>query len=408
MRSPTVRGVTVTTVAALTLVACGNAADGGGAGSDRESSFDTSQPIPGSDEGTRDAGPDELRAALEADPWWYPASFIDCQAPDTEPEGCVGEIEEGIYNAIPGDMATQEWQICAAMPHVKDPYWVAFDYGLVTEAERFGAELVAYEAGGYTNLAEQMNQIDDCVAGGADAVIIGAISYDGMNAKVDQLKDQGILVLDAVTGIANPRVDGRAVLSWREMGAALGGYLAERGRPDVVGHFPGAAGSGWAEDAAAGLEESVAGTGIEMLSRSYGDIDKNVQLSLVEDALQANPEITVIAGTALTAEVAGDLELGSDITILANYLIPSTLEMIESGKVTCAVSDHPVLQARMTFDMAVRMLEGIPLDDDSQRAFPAPALVCGPGAGDADNVDQFLSETTFAPEGWAPRFHVTP
>jgi periplasmic protein TorT len=65
-----------------------------------------------------------------------------------------------------------------------------------------------------------------------------------------------------------------------------------------------------------------------------------------------------------------------------------------------------VIQARMTVDMAVRLLEGIPLDDDVQRAFPAPVRVCGPAAGDAENLSDFIPETTFAPKGWSPRFDV--
>jgi protein TorT len=60
----------------------------------------------------------------------------------------------------------------------------------------------------------------------------------------------------------------------------------------------------------------------------------------------------------------------------------------------------------MAIDMAVRLLEGIPLDDEVQRAFPAPVRVCGPSAGDAENIADFIPETTFAPEGWSPLFHV--
>jgi protein TorT len=61
----------------------------------------------------------------------------------------------------------------------------------------------------------------------------------------------------------------------------------------------------------------------------------------------------------------------------------------------------------MAIDMAVRLLEKIPLDDEKGRAFPAPILVCGPGAGDAENLDSFIQETTFATEGFKPVFSVS-
>lgn len=388
-------------VATFSLTACGGSDEDGSRGG-----YDASQPVPGATEGSHDASAEEIKVALEQDAWWYPAQFVDCAADDTDPAGCNGQSTDGVYNAIPADLATESWRVCAVLPHVKDPYWVATNYGLVTEAERLGIELDVYEAGGYTELANQLNQIDDCVAGGAEAVIIGAISFDGLDAKVQQLRDEGIVVIDGLNGISEA-VDARAVLAWREMGGAVGEYLTEFGGVEQVAWFPGPAGAGWAEDATDGIEETLSGSDSTLLEPQYGDTDKNVQLRLVEDAVQANPDITVIAGTAVTAEAAATADIGDRI-ILADYMIPSTYDLIESGDVTCGVSDQPVIQARMTVDMAVRLLEGIPLDDDMQRAFPAPVRVCGPSAGEAENLADFIPETTFAPEGWSPQFSVAP
>jgi protein TorT len=385
---------------AFSLTACGGAEESGSRGG-----YDASQPVPGSDEGSHDASSDEIKSALEQDAWWYPSQFVDCDADGTDASGCNGPSSDGVYNAIPSDLSTEEWRVCAVLPHVKDPYWVAANYGLVTEAERLGITLDVYEAGGYTELANQVNQIDDCVAGGAEAVIIGAISFDGLDAKIDQLRDQDIVVVDGLNGISNESVDARAVLAWTEMGGAVGDYLAEQDEAGKVAWFPGPAGAGWAEDATTGIEEALKGSATRIVDTKYGDTDKNVQLRLVEDTVQANPDVTVIAGTAVTAEAAATADIGDRI-ILADYMIPSTFDLIESGDVTCGVSDQPVIQARMTVDMVVRLLQGIPLDDDMQRAFPAPVRVCGPSAGDAENISDFIPETTFAPEGWSPVFSV--
>jgi protein TorT len=389
------------TVTAFSLAACG-----GSAGADKSGSgWDSSKPVPGSDQGSHDASAEEIKAALGEDAWWYPAQFVDCKDGATDPAGCNGENTDGVYNAIPKDLVSDEYQVCAVLPHVKDPYWVATDYGLVTEAERLGINLDVYEAGGYTELSNQLNQIDDCVAAGAQAVVIGAISFDGLDAKVKQLRQDGIVVIDGLNGISG-EVDARAVLAWKEMGGEVGAYLAERGRDEQVAWFPGPAGAGWAEDATKGIEAATKGSGAEIVDTKYGDTDKNVQLRLVEDAVQANPSVTVIAGTAVTAEAAATANIG-DRVILADYMIPSTFDLIEAGKVTCGVSDQPVIQARMTIDMAVRLLAGVPLDDDLQRAFPAPVRVCGPSAGEAENLSDFIPETTFAPEGWSPKFSVS-
>jgi protein TorT len=139
----------------------------------------------------------------------------------------------------------------------------------------------------------------------------------------------------------------------------------------------------------------------------YGDTSKEVQLKLLEDTLQADPTVTVIVGTAVTAEAAVAGGYAGKKQIIADYLIPSTFDEIKKGTVTCGVSDQPVIQARMAVDMAVRLLEKIPLDDKMGRTFPAPILVCGPGAGADANLGSFIPETTFAPTGFKPVFSVS-
>lgn len=386
----------------LALSACS-----AGGGEKKESSYDASKGVPGSDAGSFDASPAEVKTALAQDAWWYPAMFVDCKAADTDAKGCVGEATEGVYNAIGKDLVANDWNVCAVLPTLSDPYWVAVDYGLTKEAKRLGIGLDVFDAGGYTELSTQLNQIDDCVAGGADAVVIGAISFDGLDAKVEQLEADGIVVIDGLNGIASDKVSAHAVLNWREMGSMVAEYLKSKGSAEHVAWFPGPPGAGWAEDANDGFVDAIKGSSVTVGDTKYGDTTKDVQLSLVEDTLQADDEVTVVAGTAVTAEaaVAGGIK-NDDTEIVADYLIPTTFDAIEDGSISCGVSDHPVVQARMTIDMATRLLEGIPLDDDKGRSFPAPTLVCGPAAGAAENLGDFVTDSTFAPDSFKPVFRV--
>ncbi len=63
----------------------------------------------------------------------------------------------------------------------KDAYWSAVNYGVVDESRHLGVKMCLVEAGGHTNLTKHISQNEDCVVAGADAVVIGAISFDGMN-----------------------------------------------------------------------------------------------------------------------------------------------------------------------------------------------------------------------------------
>ena len=135
-----------------------------------------------------------IPAAAIADSW----SPIDAQevTPAFSADGAVNSIT---YTAL--DSAEKAWNLCVSFPHMKDAYWLGVDYGVIDEAKRLGVNLNVVEAGGYTELSRQISQIEDCVSGGADAVIIGAISAEGLNNVIAEVAGKGIPVIDLVNGI---------------------------------------------------------------------------------------------------------------------------------------------------------------------------------------------------------------
>jgi protein TorT len=343
--------------------------------------------------------------------WKQPASFIDCTASSTEKKGCIGDKIEGTYTALPGGDVSKKWNLCVAFPHLKDDYWLATAYGIAEEAKRDGVQMRLLDAGGYTNLSKQVSQLDNCVAQGADAVVIGAISFDGLDAKVDEFVDAGIPVVDIMNGISNPKVSAHALVNFYDMGFQAGKHLASLNKPVKVAWFPGPAGAGWVASANDGFRAAIKGSQVKVLATKYGDTGKDEQLNLVENALETYPDMTYIAGTAVTAEAAvGALrERGVEdkIKIVADYMTPGTFDNIKSGAVECAPTDQPVTQARMGIDMAVRLLEEKPLEQGKQRVGPKVSLVCGTGAeAEKNNVADFVPETTFAPKGFRPVFSV--
>lgn len=337
-------------------------------------------------------------AGLAADAWFpYPAE-------QTEPAFAADGTRSAVtYEAL--DKAEKAWNICAALPHMKDAYWLGVDYGLIEEARRLGVKMNITEAGGYTELANQISQIEDCVAGGADAVIIGAISSDGLNSVISEVADQGIPVIDVINGISSDKLTAKALVSFATMGSEIGNYLAEKhpeGSDEVtVGWFPGPAGAGWVEAANTGFMQAVEGSAVKVLEPRYGDTGKEAQLKLVEDVLQANPDMDYIAGTAVTAEAAQGLirerGLMGETGILAFYLTPGVWTGIERGFITAAPADSMVIQARMAVDQAVRALEG---KDYIKHVGPKIFVI------NQDNINDTDRSAVLPPEDFSPVFSV--
>lgn len=306
---------------------------------------------------------------------------------------------------VPLESASKAWEICVSFPHMKDAYWLGVDYGVAEESKRIGVKMQLVEAGGYTELNKQISQIEDCVSAGADAVVIGAISFDGLNNLVKEIRDKGIPVIDVINGMSSPDLSAKSLVSFGEMGAKAGEFLAQNhpaGSDAVkVAWFPGPPGAGWVEAGNTGFVGAIEGSAVDLVETKYGDTGKETQAKLVEDTLEAHPDLAYVVGTAVTAEAAIPIlrarNLADQINILAYYYTPGVDQGIRRKQILGAPTDSPVIQGRVAIDQAVRILEGKPYEKHV-----GPALVMVSQATHAS----FDTSSTLAPAGYKPVFRV--
>lgn len=340
-----------------------------------------------------------LGASVASADNWYPFP-VEVWNPPFNMESPRSTVE---YRPL--DKASRKWDICVSFPHMKDAYWTAVNYGVVDESERLGVKMQLVEAGGYTNLNKQLSQIEDCVAGGADAVVIGAISFDGMNNLVKEIRSKGIPVIDVINGMSSPELSAKSLVSFGEMGFKAGEYVAKQypagGRKVKVAWFPGPPGAGWVEAGNAGFQRAVEGSAVEVVETKYGDTGKETQLKLVEDTLEAHPDIEYIIGTAVTAEAAVGLlrsrGLSDRIKIMSYYFTPGVYQGIRRGQILAAPTDSTVIQGRVAIDQAVRILEGKRYE---KHVGPELYVI------DSSNVNSFDKDSSLAPDRFRPTFTV--
>ena len=315
----------------------------------------------------------------------------------------AGPHKDGDYTPL--DKAAKKWDICVSFPHMKDAYWMAVDYGVVAESERLGVKMQLVEAGGYTNLNKQISQIEDCVSAGSQGVVIGAISYDGLNNLVSELKSKNIPVIDVINGISSPELSAKSLVSFGEMGSKAGEYIAKlhpKGSGEVkVAWFPGPPGAGWVEAGNKGFLDAVKDSDIKVVETKYGDTGKEIQLKLVEDTLEAHPDIKYIVGTSPTAEAAigllRDRGLEGKIDVLAYYFTPGVYQGIKDGRILAAPTDSAVIQGRVAIDQVVRILEG---KDYLKHVGPQLYVI------DKTNIGTFDQNSSLAPADFKPTFNV--
>ena len=333
-----------------------------------------------------------LSDALAGKPW-YPYR-VELSAEHGNSKG-----EKVAADYIPLKKAERNWSLCAVFPHMKDTYWLAVNYGLSSEVRRLGVQMRLYEAGGYDNLPVQMKQIETCAAAGADGVIIGAISYHGLDALVGRLHRRGVPVVDLVNGMSSDEIEAHSLVSFEEMGYKAGEYIArlhpKGGRPAKVAWFPGPKAAGWVQAGERGFRRALDGSAAQIVAVRYGDTGRSAQAALIGQVLDARGDIDYIAGTAVTAGAAVKIlrvrGLSDRIKVVAYYFTPEVYREIRRGHILCAPTDSPVIQGRIAVDQMVRILEHKPFH---KSVGPHIYII------DQDNVGAFERGTSLAPSGF--------
>ncbi len=268
-------------------------------------------------------------------------------------------------NYKPTKVASRVWHLCIAYPHLKDAYWLNVNFGMVQEARRLGVAFTLVEAGGYPNVERQNQQIEQCVAEGADALIVGPVSFRGLkDAIINAAKTMPVLA--TVNDIENVGITAKSGVSWITMGREAGEYLAKRhpagSDPVAVAWFPGPQGAGWVDFIETGFKRGLVGSAVKIVVTKWGDTGKEIQRTLVQEVLESHPEVDYIVGNALMAEAAVSTllnrKLENKIGVVSTYFTPAVYRGIRRGRILAAPTDSPVMQGRISIDQAVRILEG--------------------------------------------------
>jgi protein TorT len=305
----------------------------------------------------------------------------------------------------PLDRAERPWRICVLYPHLKDAYWLSVNFGMVEEAKRLGVAFDVFEAGGYPNLGRQIEQLKDCEGPEFDAVILGAVSYDGLTPTVMRIAAEKP-VIAAVNDIADDGITAKASVPWYEMGAAAGRLIATRhpvGSPPVnVAWFPGPKGAGWVAFVEEGFRTELANSSAVLVTTKFGDTGLEQQVLLVEDALDEHPDIDYIVGSGPTAEAAVSIlrsrGLSEQVKIVSTYLSHAVYRGIKRGRILAAPTDFAAVQGKLSIEMAVRAIEG---RLTVVHAGPRIVLVT------PETIDGIGADGSLAPASFVPVFSLT-
>jgi len=301
--------------------------------------------------------------------------------------------------------------IGVSFPHLKDPYWLAVNYGVIDQARQLGVGIRLVAAQGYDDLTGQINQVENLANRGVNGIILAAISYSAEDQLVAKIAKR-VPVVEVINDIQAADIAAEALVSFFTMGYNAGRFVAEdsKGKDKVkVAFLPGPAGSGWAPDTLEGFKRALkdldAEQRVEIVAVQWGDTGKGTQTSIIENVVNAYPDLDYVVGNAVAADAAPDILANkpSKPKIVSTYIIPPLYDKIAKGLVAAAPTDFTALQGRMAVDMMVRILNGEkPGVDFPFRAGPRIQVVT------PSNYREFSYEDMFGPRNWRPVFSLEP
>lgn len=315
-----------------------------------------------------------------------------------------GRVVAGTYAmAAP---ATRRWRIAFLFPHLKDPYWVGCNYGVISEAHRLGVAVDVIAASGYDDLSTQLNQMDEAIAARYDAIVISPINMTFNNGSIAKARAAGIPVFQLANDSRSDDLTIKVTTSLRGMGLQAMRWVIQdaqqRGLKSInIALLPGPSGAGWVKGEVDGTRIAAAEAPIKVriLDVRYGDSDFQGQTRLTEQILAKNgAKLDYILGCTGCAPAAyrplRDAGLHNKIRLVAYDLTGDIAQMIVKKEIYAAADTKGVSQARVAINAAVNVLEG------RSKVLPHTILI-NLGMLDQTNIGAYPFNTSIAPAGYA-------
>ena len=247
---------------------------------------------------------------------------------------------------------------------LNNPFFVDLRDGAQAKADELGATLVVLDS--QDDSATEMSNVEDLITQKVDLIMINPTDSDAVGSAVASANDANIPVItldraansgEVVAHIASDNVAG---------GEMAGKYIVDLlgGKGKVV-ELEGIPGASAARDRGEGFNKALEGTDIEVVARQTANFDRAQGLSVMENILQAQPEINAVF--AHNDEMAlGAVEAikasGRDIIVVGFDATDDALAAVKAGDMAATVQQLPKEIGAKGVEAAVKVINGETVD----------------------------------------------
>lgn len=248
---------------------------------------------------------------------------------------------------------------------LNNPFFVSLKEGAEQKAKDMGMELVVLDS--QNDPAQELANVEDLLTQGVSLILINPTDSDAVGNAIIAANNKNVPVVtldrganqgEVVSHIASDNVAG-GVMPGEHIVSLLGG----KGK---VVELEGIAGTSAARDRGQGFNDAIAGTEIEVVAKQVADFDRTQGLSVMENILQAQPEIDAVFAhndeMALGAQKAIEAS-GREIIIVGFDATDDAVAAVKEGKMSATVAQQPSLIGELGVETAKKILDGESVED---------------------------------------------
>jgi TMAO reductase system protein TorT len=288
-----------------------------------------------------------------------------------------------------------------SMPDLSESFWTSLAYGVDDEAKKLGVTVVKLNAGGDSNVNQQISQLQDMAQRHVDAMIVGATSDVAIRPVVEQIIAAKIPVVGLSSLPNTPKLTAAVTADHYAMGKlqaeCLGNAIDGSGE---VGMMAGPAGQTWSDLRANGFRDTIKAQfpKIKIATESRLADNRNAALTTTEDWVQRFTDLKGIysATDDIGAGVVDALKAANkfgQIKVSTSNFSPTAQKMLASGEFVCTAIQQIVLQGRVALQQAVKAAKG----ETVEAKISTPVLLVT-----KDNMSTINLSDVTAPTGYRP------
>ena len=268
-----------------------------------------------------------------------------------------------------------------------NPFYQALAQGVADEGKALGAEVTVLSAD--DQLEKQISDVEDLIAAGIDVLLINPAQGEAVGVIEDAIA-AGIPVITLQRAVASSQVTSHLGTDNVLIGQLAAQWLVDKlggsGKVVVLEGIPGAASSEDRKTGSTPVFEAAAG--IEIVSQQTAEYDRAIALTVMENIIQANPEIDAVFcyndEMAMGALAALEAEGRSDVIVTGIDALPDAVESVREGKLAMTIQIPVYDMGRLGVRYAMEVAAGqmVPLRSVIPVVFITPENVESVGTGE--------------------------